>query len=191
MPGVSTVTDLLRTTVEEFLNGIVGALPSILSGLLFLALAYVFVRVLRLVLRSSLERLYPADQKLVVDFAVLVVTVFVWFGVGLVFLKVLGMGDIASSLGTAVGFIALGVSYALSEMVEDTVAGIYLLRDPDFNPGDTVTAADTTGTVTDIGLRKSRFRLENGDRTIIANRDVESNWTKRAAGEGTRPRDVE
>ena len=44
----------------------------------------------------------------------------------------------AASLGTATGFIALGVAYALSDMIEDTVAGVYLLRDPDFAVGDTV-----------------------------------------------------
>jgi len=56
--------------------------------------------------------------------------IFLWFGVALTFLKVVGMGDIAASLGTAVGFIALGISYALSEMIEDTVAGVYLLPTP-------------------------------------------------------------
>lgn len=35
------------------------------------------------------------------------------------------MGEIAASLGTAAGFISLGGSYALSNMIADTVAGVY------------------------------------------------------------------
>jgi len=173
-----TTSDVLRAAVDEFLNSILGAIPSLLSGILFLLLAYLFIRLVRYALRRTLLGIYPPEERLIVDFTGIVVTVFLWFGAGLVFLKVLGMGDIATSLGTAVGFIALGVSYALSEMIEDTVAGVYLLKDRDFNPGDTVTAADTTGTVTDIGLRKSRFELESGDTVVVANRDVESKWTK-------------
>lgn len=179
---MTTATDVLRTTVDEFVNGIVGAIPSALSGLLVLVLAYLLIRAVRYSVRKSLRRVYPADQALVVDFAVLVVSVFMWFGAGLVFLKALGLGDIAASLGTAAGFVALGVSYALSEMVADTVAGIYLLKDPDFNPGDTVTAAGTTGTVTSIGLRKSRIELESGDTTVLANSAVESKWTVERSG---------
>jgi len=174
---VIAVTDVFATTVDEFVNSVVGALPAILSGVLFLVIAYVLIRAVRYALRSALEGVYPTDQRLIVDFGVLVVTIFMWFAAGLVFLKVVGMGDIAASLGTAAGFVALGISYALSEMVADTVAGVYLLKDPDFNPGDTVTAAGTTGTVTAIDLRKSRFELESGDTAILANRQVESNWT--------------
>ena len=64
-----------------------------------------------------------------VDLLVTVAGVFVWFAVALVVLDIVGLGQIATSLGTAMGFVALGVPYALSDMVEDTVAGVYLLRD--------------------------------------------------------------
>jgi small-conductance mechanosensitive channel len=180
---MATVTDIVRSTLTEFLTSITEALPAVLSGLVFLVVAYLFYRFLRMLVRSVLTRAYPAEQGLIVDFGLLVVTVFFWFGAGLVFLRVVGMGDIAASLGTAAGFIALGVSYALSDMIEDTVAGVYLLRDPDFNAGDTVTAASFTGTVSEIGLRKSRFTLEDGDVMVVANRDVESKWTRLVDGE--------
>jgi small-conductance mechanosensitive channel len=106
-----------------------------------------------------------------------VVGVFLWFAAALTLLKILGMGDIAASLGTAAGFVALGVSYALSSMIADTVAGVYLLRDPDFNSGDRVTADGTTGVVRDIGLRKSRLELDDGDIVVVANSAVEKKWT--------------
>lgn len=178
MLSVTTITDTFERIVSEFSEDILDAVPSLISGILFLCIAYLFIRVVRYSLRSILGRFYPAEEQLIVDFAVLVATAFLWFGVGLVLLTVLGLESIAASLGTAAGFIALGVSYALSDMIEDTVAGIYLLQDPDFNPGDTVTASGMTGTVTAIGLRKSRFELENGDTTVLANHAVESDWTK-------------
>lgn len=165
---------------EAFVAGLVGAIPRLLGGLVFVVLAYLAIKIVTTVLRSVLSRTTPTEQALVVDLVVLLVSIFLWFGAGLALLNIVGLGDLAASLGTAVGFIALGVSYALSEMIEDTVAGVYLLRDPDFNPGDTVTMGAGTGVVVDIGLRKSRFELEGGDRLVVANRDVEAKWTKKA-----------
>lgn len=178
---MQTATELARTVGDEFLTGLVAALPRLFSGILFFLLAYLLITVIRTVLRSSLTRVYPADQRLIVDFVVLIVSLFLWFAAGLALLKIVGLGEIAASLGTAAGFIALGISYALSNMIADTVAGIYLLRDPDFNVGDTVTVESATGTVTDIGLRKSRIQLDNGDRVILANGDIDEQWTKVAA----------
>jgi small-conductance mechanosensitive channel len=97
--------------------------------------------------------------------------------VALSFLSIVGLTAIAASLGTATGFLALGVSYALSEMIKDAVAGVYLLRDPDFNPGDTIKAGDTTGEVAAIELRKTRFRVD-GDTVVRANAAIEERWTK-------------
>jgi small-conductance mechanosensitive channel len=151
--------------------------PDLILGLVFLTVAYPAVRIVLFVARRSLRQLYRDDQRLIADLGGTLLSIGLWFAVVLTFLKIVGMGDIAVSLGTATGFIALGVAYALSEMIEDTVAGIYLLRDPDFNVGDTVSTDKVAGTVAAIELRKSRIETPDGDRVIVANRDIESRWT--------------
>ena len=174
---MTQIPSLVSRSLSNFVEGLVVAVPRLLSGLIFLALAYLTVRVVLSVVRGSIKRLYVGDRELVGDLIVTLVSVFLWFGVALTFLKVVGMGDIAASLGTAVGFIALGVSYALSEMIEDTVAGVYLLRDPDFNVGYRVEAKGVTGTVAAIELRKTRIDTDAGDRIVMANREIEPRWT--------------
>lgn len=176
---VTTISTLLSDTLATFLSHISAALPRLLSGIVFITLAYLGIRLIRHYLRLTLRRVYPSDQRLIADFAVLIITIFLWFGVGLAFLRVVGLGDIAVSLGTAAGFVALGVSYALSNMIADAVAGVYLLRDPDFNPGDSVSTESVEGIVQEIGIRKSRIDVEGGDTVVLANRDVEKKWTKR------------
>jgi small-conductance mechanosensitive channel len=168
----------IERTINEFAAGLQTAAPKVLTGLVFLAIAYVGIRLLTAVLRRTLETVYPVQQRLVVDLTVTIASVFLWFGAALTLLKIFGMGEIAASLGTAAGFIALGISYALSNMIADTVAGVYLLRDPDFNPGDEVKADPVTGTVMTIELRKTRFRNAEGETVVVANRDVEKKWTK-------------
>ncbi|MFB6132868.1 MAG: mechanosensitive ion channel domain-containing protein [Halanaeroarchaeum sp.] len=175
---------LLEPVLDEFVAGIVETLPRVLAGIAFLSLAYVGIKLLTMATRTVFDRLYPPNQTLIVDLVVTVVGVFLWFGTGLALLKIVGLGDIAASLGTAAGFIGLGIAFALKEMIADTVAGVYLLQDPDFNESDEVTTASVTGTITSIGLRKTRIRTDEDDLVILANRDVEEKWTKEASESG-------
>lgn len=170
-------TGVVETAINELVTGIVGALPEILTGLIFLTVAAVGIKLVMIVVRAVLERALPGEAPVYRQFFAVLVQVFLWFGVILSFLSIVGLTAIAASLGTATGFLALGVSYALSGMIEDAVAGIYLLRDPDFNPGDTIVAGDTTGEVKAIELRKTRFKVE--DNTVVrANANIEERWTK-------------
>lgn len=69
-------------------------------------------------------------------------------------------------------------------MIEDTVSGVYLLRDPDFEEGDVVDVGADEGEVVAIGLRKSRLVLDSGDTVVVRNRDIDAGWTKRALPSG-------
>jgi small-conductance mechanosensitive channel len=173
--GQTTVT--LSDALEQFLTDVLDAVPTILAGLLFLALAAVLVTVVMALVRFALGRVLPGDSPVYRQFVATVVSGFLWFGVGLAFLSIVGLDGIATSLGTAAGFLALGVSYALSNMIADAVAGVYLLRDPDFMPGDRVTAGDTTGVVEAIELRKTRLSV--GDDVVVrGNAEIEKKWTR-------------
>ena len=168
---------LVRRSADALADDFVAAVPRIVSGLVFLVLAAVVVRVVLFVLDRVLDRTIRPEAVVYQQFVRTVVTVFLWFAVALAFLSVVGLDGIAASLGTAVGFVALGVSYALSNMIADAVAGVYLIRDPDFEIGDEVVAGDVTGTVKAVELRKTRLAV--GDDTVVrANADIEKKWTK-------------
>jgi small-conductance mechanosensitive channel len=174
--GEGTV-GVVEWVLERFVGDLVAALPKLIAGMIFLVVAVVGIKLVMVVVRQVLKRVFAREDPVYRQFLARIVAVFLWFGVALAFLSVVGLGRIAAALGTAGGFVALGVSYALSGMIEDAVAGIYLLRDPDFMPGDTVTSGDTTGEVTAIELRKTRLRVD-GDTLVRANGEIESEWTK-------------
>ncbi|SEH37792.1 Mechanosensitive ion channel [Halopenitus malekzadehii] len=166
--------------LAEFLEDLIAAIPRIVSGAVFLLFAYLVIKVVLTVTRTVLDRVYPDEERLIVDLSVAVVGLFCWFGAALALLTIVGLGEVAASLGTAGGFIGLGVAFALKEMIADTVAGVYLLKDPDFTPGDRVETASVSGTVSEIGLRKTRIRADDGELVVLANRDVEKKWTNRS-----------
>lgn len=170
-------TNVVGDALDQLSRGIVAALPDILTGLVFLALSAVVIKLVMVAVRWLLARVLPGEAPVYRQFIAVIVLVFLWFAVALSFLSIVGLTLIAASLGTATGFLALGVSYALSGMIADAVAGVYLLRDPDFNPGDRIKAGDTAGEVAAIELRKTRF-LVDGDVVVRANAEIEKNWTK-------------
>ena len=174
--------DLVSRTLDQFVDSLVAALPKLIAGVTFLVLAVILVWLVTRAARTALRRAFP-DEPLYVTFALTIVQAFLWFGVALAFLTTVGLGNIAASLGTASGFVALGVSYALSGMIADAVAGVYLLRDPDFEPGDRVRTGDTTGVVEQIDLRKTRIAVESEDddgpvTLVRANAAIEKEWRK-------------
>jgi len=169
----------LETAVDRFLDGFLAAVPDVLSGLAFLAVAAVGIKIITWLVRRLLDRILAEEDVVYRQFVVTIVAGLLWFGAVLSFLSIVGLTLVAASMGTATGFVALGVAYALSGMIEDAVAGIYLLRDPDFNVGDTVTAADVTGEVKAIELRKTRFSVDEST-VVKSNGAIEKSWEKHA-----------
>ena len=176
-------TDIVRSALGAFIEDVATAIPKILAGVVFLVLAYVVIKVVMFVVKAVVRRTFWGKEPVYQQFVTTVIKVFLWFGVTLSFLSVVGLDDIAASLGTATGFLALGVSYAVSGMIADAVAGIYLLRDPDFMPGDTIESGETEGVIESIELRKTRVSVGE-DTVVLANATIESKWTKRD-GAGT------
>lgn len=169
--------DVVVQSLDVFVQTVIDAIPVLITGLTFLLLAAVLVKLLSYAVRIALRRALPGKSPIYVQFVTTVVAVFLWFAVALSFLSIVGLGEIAASLGTAAGFVALGVSYAISGMIKDAVAGIYLIQDPDFDPGDVVTVGDVTGVVHSIELRKTRLEVD-GDRVVMGNAKIEERWTR-------------
>ena len=180
---------LVQALFGDFVEGILTAVPAIVGGLVFLLLAYLAIKLVLRVVRAVMDGVYPENEQLVVDLTVAVVGLFLWFGAALAFLKIVGLGDVAASLGTAGGFVGLGVAFALKEMIADTVAGVYLLRDPAFEEGDPVDAASVVGEVETIGLRKTRIRAEDDSLVVVSNREVEKKWINKRRMDDAEPVD--
>lgn len=177
MIPLQTGTEMIQTALDQFVTDVTTALPDLISGIVFLVIAGTFVKLIMFVVKNVLKRTIAGDSPVYRQFIATIIAVFLWFGVALSFLSIVGLTAIAASLGTATGFLALGVSYALSGMIKDAVAGVYLLRDPDFMPGDRVKTKDVEGVVKSIELRKTRLTVD-GDTIVRANGEIEEKWTK-------------
>lgn len=78
---------------------------------------------------------------------------------GLIVLRVFGLD--ATILFASLGVVGLAVSLALQDVLKNVFAGIYLLIERPFQPGETIKVRDFLGTVETIELRTTILRAED------------------------------
>lgn len=174
---VALQLQVARDAVDSFMDDLAAAAPKLLAAVVFLVVVAVLIKLVMVVVRAGLRRAFPDQSPVYRQFVAAIVATLLWFGAALSLLSLLGLTAVAASLGTASGFLALGVAYALSGMIADAVSGVYLLRDPDFMPGDRIRVKGTDATVEEIEIRKTRLAVEQGT-WVLANSDIEGEWTK-------------
>jgi len=76
------------------------------------------------------------------------------------------------SLGTAVGLIGLGISFALKDMIANFISGIFILIGQPFKVGDQIKVSGEEGTVKDIKIRATDIKTYDGRKVIVPNSDL-------------------
>lgn len=84
------------------------------------------------------------------------------------------------AVGTA---LAAAFGFGAQDLVKDFLSGFFILMEDQFQVGDTVTIASTTGTVEDIQLRVTVLRDLEGNQHYVPNGQIEvtSNFTSKFA----------
>lgn len=169
-----------RSQTEQLIESITAAAtdatPRLVLAALFLLAAALVVR---LAMRRVEDRLaVVAGNSAEARFLEVLLRSVLWFGISLVALSLLGFQQLATALGTASGFLALAVAYAMREALSEAIAGLYLINDDRFVQGHRVTTDEETGVIEHVGIRRTKLRTGSDDNLIvIANNRVEPKWT--------------
>lgn len=101
------------------------------------------------------------------------------FFIGLMVLLQQMRVDITPILASA-GLVGLALGLGAQNLIKDFFAGFLILLEEQFNVGDTVRIAETTGTVEQLTLRVTRIRALDGSLTTIPNGSIGAvaNYTK-------------
>lgn len=79
------------------------------------------------------------------------------------------------------GAVAIGAGFGMQNLLKNLISGLMLLLERPFRPGDLVEVGDIRGRITDIGVRSSHIRDNNGIETLIPNstfiEEKVTNWT--------------
>jgi small-conductance mechanosensitive channel len=82
------------------------------------------------------------------------------------------LGADSSSLVTAFGLITAAVSLSLQDVLKNFVAGIYLLAEQPFLPGDRIRVAGEEGRVVKVDIRTTMLRNDRAELVLVPNYKV-------------------
>lgn len=86
------------------------------------------------------------------------------------FMVLLGVfGVPASSIGTVLGLVGLGISFALKDMIANFISGLMILVNRPFKIGDQIEVDGEEGEVRDIKMRASFIKTYDGRELIVPN----------------------
>lgn len=97
----------------------------------------------------------------------------IYSGTFIVLLGVVGVP--LSALGTAVGLVGLGLSFALRDILANFISGIFILLNQPFKIGDQIQVGDEEGTVRDIRVRATDIKTYDGRKLIVPNSSLYNN----------------
>src|ERR1700691_3171354 len=75
------------------------------------------------------------------------------------------LGDLGLNLApvlASAGVLGIAIGFGAQNLVQDFLAGIFMLLEDQYGVGDVVTVGQTTGTVEGVSLRITRLRDVNG-----------------------------
>jgi len=129
------------------------------------------IKLLGAVLGRSLRATHT--EPTIADLFKSAITIALWIIVIAAVLQTLGLSEIALAVSGSVALVALGIASAASGTLADIIAGVFLVSDPDFRVGDTVTTGGITGVIQSIDLRKTRILAVDGKVNVVPNQAVE------------------
>jgi moderate conductance mechanosensitive channel len=155
--------------------------------LVILVLAFIFVRLLRLVTRKivalserSAHGPVRVQQVRTVVGVVRSIGIFlIVFFAGMWLLKEGFDFDIGPLLASA-GIVGLAIGFGAQTLVKDVINGFFILVEDQFTVGDAIRAAGVSGTVEEITMRRTILRDADGTLHIVPNSSIQivSNTTR-------------
>jgi small-conductance mechanosensitive channel len=108
------------------------------------------------------------------------------FGAVAIAAVVAGFPVILSAFATVFGALALGFGFAAADIVENFVAGIFIIRDEPFEVGDYIEWGNSGGVVRDINLRVSKLDTWDNEQVTVPNSELANNAVTNPVANETR-----
>ncbi len=90
----------------------------------------------------------------------------------IIFLILATFGVDTTALIAGIGILSLIVGLAIQPLLQDIIAGIFIVFEKTYDIGDVVVIDNFRGTVTEIGIRTTKIKDAGGDIKVINNSDI-------------------
>ncbi len=108
------------------------------------------------------------------------------FGAVAIAATISGFPAILTAFATIVGALALGFAFAAGDIIQNFVAGIFILKDKPFVVGDHIEWNGNDGIVRDIDLRVTKLDTFNNEQLTVPNSNLANAVVKNPVANDTR-----
>lgn len=162
---------------QAFLNDLNTYGPRFLRAILLLILGVIFVR-----LFSRLLERFVGVLKLsfgLREIMLILIKAMLWVLLGIAVLQLLGLTNVAFTVGALAAAFSFGISQGLTPSVRDLLSGLQLSSDHDFRVGDKVIAGTkeerAEGYIIEMDTKKTRIIDQDGNLHVLPNSVVDEN----------------
>lgn len=164
------MTHEIQAAFIHLWNDLIERIPSLLAGIATFALFYLGSRVGAGVARKVASRTgMPTNLvELLVRVGAVVVLTFGLLLAAVIVFPAFKLGDLVAWLGLS----SVAIGFAFKDILQNFIAGLFLLWRQPFRVGDEIVAGDYSGRVEEITARSTRIHTYDGERAVIPNADV-------------------
>jgi len=154
--------------------------PRFFRAILFFGLGIVFIRLFSIILeRLVLVLKLSFGLK---EILLIIIKATLWIVLGIGSLEILGLSNVAITVGALAAAFSFGISQGLTPTVKDLLSGLQLSSDHDFRVGDKVAAGTkdmrAEGFIVEMDTKKIRILDSKGMLHVLPNSVVDENeWT--------------
>ncbi|MEG2015212.1 MAG: mechanosensitive ion channel, partial [Clostridia bacterium] len=162
---------LFTKTVGSVLNifeGVTIKLPTIINTATYIVIVVVLSKILRYLLKLIISKINKGKSIInLLDSAIKYTSAIILI---LMILDLWGV-DTATLLAS-VGILGLVIGLGCQSLIEDIIAGLFIIFEKTFEVGDIVVIDGFRGVITEIGIRNTRLEDVGGDTKVISNSDI-------------------
>jgi small-conductance mechanosensitive channel len=163
----------IKTQVGSYYDNLVVLFPKLVLGLSILILFYFLARIFRTYSNKRLQ--VKMDDPLLAKFISNIIGTATIILSLLIFLQVIGLGEVSIGLLSTAGVGAFILGFAFKDIGENFLAGIVLAFKRPFRIGDTVELGGFIGKVVTLNLRDIQIKTPDGKDIFIPNATVVKN----------------
>ena len=167
-PLAIDVTQRLYTTTREFLQNIIGNLPSLVGAIIVMGITWGVAKGVRY-LAYTWAKQTEGDSNTELLIGRLSYGA-VWIIGAVIALGVMGL-DFGALLG-ALGLTSVAIGFSLKDVLSNYISGVILLAARPFRIDDQVVIGDYEGTIAQVQLRATTMKTYDGRVVYIPNQEV-------------------
>ena len=181
LPDVPTDPQrLLQQVIDQYGSALLGFAVKVLVFLLAFFVIYLLARIVlvRLVKKALDARGFDRTVR---GLGGSIAKAVAFFGALAVAATLIGFGAVLGAFATLLGALSLALGFAAQDMIENFVAGIFILRDKPFQIGDWIEwygDTERVGVVKDIQLRVTKLETFDNELITVPNSELASTAVK-------------